>query len=640
MEREPDWASELPDDPDDDTPLDVLTGTVPHKPGTRPLHMPPGPTTLRHPGDGNTGWQTKAGQSEARRLQVIQLVRDGLTYAQARREVGVHENTELRWRKTYPEYLIALTDARYEAEQQGRRTTYRNSGHMADLRTTDFVKFRKTFFHHDTAPHHLLMVETIERARPGDIVNILAAPGLGKTTVLVDYINYKLALDPNLRFALFSEGQNLARKNLGQIAKRFTDDRNFAHFIATYGPFRTPKDQADKRYLGRDNGTRWTADDIRVFKADHDEKEASVESLGWGSAVYGGRYDRMVYDDLQSTKNLNATDRIINWLRQDAITRPGHTDGAHIIIGSRVGRGDIYETMAQEQMLARQIHIPAMTSWVDRDEHYVVSATGKIRVNPNCPAKPTWDAWTLQTLAQRRHLVKEEIWTRTYMLQNFNNRDATFTEQMLEQAKDRTAGVREPFGTMTIGSVDPALGKGICAFTIAGLDSNRMLLREQYTKQGFRTYDDIYHNIAVLSEKYRPSVWVIEDNAFQQGLINAPQLIELQRKFGFQIQSHKTARNKHDPVYGVAMMASAFTEGELKFPWAGQDEIEMFGPLIDELRAWTPDKRGGQLVQDRVVGAWFCWKHWQEIRGVAWNTGPRMRRNTPSWMRNGGRGVA
>ena len=582
--------------------------------------------------------QRKAERKEA----LVKMVTEGMTIRQACDIVGITVQTvQAAYYVQDPEFKARLQAARLAAE---RRKKEEKSGRVSPRYTnalsTEFTDFRDTFFSHKTAPHHLLMVEAIENARPGELSLILAFPGAGKSTLLTDYLNYRVALDPNIRIAMFSESQSLARKSLGQIARRMTDTTAFGPYIGRFGPFRTPIGSQEKDFVGRVTGNPWTADYLRVHKATHDEKEFTLESKGVGSALYGGRYDFMLYDDLQSTKNLNATDSILNWLRQDAITRPGHDDGGHVFIGSRVGRGDLYSVLEDEQMLARFVKIPALDRWVDRDDMYLFR-NGRIELNPTCPAQPTWDSWSLQALAQRRHLVKEEIWTRTYMQKDFLGTDVTFTDLMLAKVKDTRLEQGTSFGSYTVLSVDPALDSGICAFLVAGCSTDRMVLSELRTSKEMRRYEDIYAQIDQLASRHKPTIVVVEENNFQKGMLQDDRLIALARRHGFLLHAHRTGRNKHDPVLGVMSMASAFTEEEISVPWCTPADQEMFRPLMEELRTWLPSKRGAELKMDTVMTLWFAWLQWENVRRTILGRNDNViRRDVPSWLRSRGRGIA
>lgn len=584
--------------------------------------------------------------ADARIERFVELIRSGHSRNKAQDILGIASSTVDAWYKKRPGLQDRVAAARLEAQGKGLSVTrHKNRAHTppapdSPYTDTSFAVFRHTYFDRDTPPHHALVVEALERAKPGEIVLVLGFPGMGKSSVLVDYVNRGVALDPNLRFAIISEGQDLARKILGQIADRMTNHDRFGKYIGAYGPFKTPTDKTTlKRYVGRETGTPWTADYLRVFKADHDEKEMTVESKGVGSKLYGGRYDSMIYDDLQSTQNLGATAKILSWLRQDALTRPGHADGGHIFLGSRVGRGDLYETMKDEGMVDRTVVIPALDRWVDREDMFTVRGD-KIVLNPDCPAKPTWDAWTLASLAQRRKKVGEAIWSRTYMQREHDGNDTTFTEAMIERAKDRQFNVGDSRGTYTVLSVDPALDTGLAAFAVADCSADALHLRDLVVRGDLRRYEDIYAQIASLAATYRPNVLVVEQNNFQRGMLQDDRLLAMASRFGFRIEPHQTSRNKHDPVMGVAMMASAFVDGEIRLPWGNAASVEKMGVLCDELRNWTPTRKGAQLKQDTVMALWFAWKQWESVRRVLFGTGMPLQRNTPSWMHSNRRGIA
>lgn len=545
--------------------------------------------------------------------RVLAFVASGDSVAGAARRVGRAARTVRQWCETEREFRRRLDAARLSA-----------GGSLSHM---GFVDFRRSFFGHGTPPHHYRIVEAVERAAPDSVSVVLAFPEAAKTTLLVDFICWKLgAVDPNFRVAVISEGQDLSRKMVNQVASRMTDRELFAAYIDAYGPFRSP---------GRSTQKPWNADFLSVLKASHDEKEPSLEARGAGSTLYGGRYDLMALDDIQSDRNLGQTGQLLRYVRQTVLTRPAKGRGFTVAVGSRVGDGDIYERMIDEGMVDRLITVPALSEPVSRDEHFSVVG-GRVVVNPDCPAVPTWDYWSLAELASRRRKVGEEVWARTYMQQQWVSAGATFSDEMVEGAKDRERRFGERnVGTDVVCSVDPGLDSGVCAFVAVATAPQKLYVLDVLERTGMFRNEDILGVIAEWSARFRPSRWVIEQNNFQRGLARDARLADLATRFRFDVIPHQTSRNKSDPVLGVAMMASAFCDGEISIPYADDESIGRMGMLIDELRAWRPRKLGVQLKQDLVMALWFCWLQWEQMRQ---EVSRAQLKHRPGWMRRAGSG--
>lgn len=579
---------------------------------------------------------SRAGKLHRQQL-VLQALSEGLTVRGACAKAGIKPKTYEGWRIEDPEWGAKASEFVW-ARRKGRDLLASPDGDA-------FAKFRALFFDHSTPHHHRVIVRALTEAQPDSLTVVLAFPEAAKTSLLVDYINYKLGpVDPNYRIAVISEGQDLARKIIGQVSERMTDTEQFGAYISTYGPFRTPLGEGPgKAYKGRTSSKPWNADYLTVFHSSHDEKEPSLESRGWTSKLYGGRYDLLVIDDIQSDGTLNQTRSMLRYIRQTVLTRPAKGKGKTVVIGSRVGVGDIYQTLAEEQVADTTITIPALTRWVDRDEHFTV-IDGVVHVNPDLPASTSaWpEYWSVRDLAIRRKKVGEEVWARTYMQRTASEADATFTEDMLEAVKDDTRTIGPTVaGTFRILSVDPALDKGICAYLVAAGTPDRLHLLDQHAVRDTRRYEDIYAHVASLAARYRPNFVIVEQNNFQKGLHQDDRMLDVSRRFGFQIVPHQTHRNKHDSVLGVAMMASAFVDREVSVPWADDDARRTFGPLFDELRLWRPTKRGSELTQDRVMTLWFAWLHWQQMRRYYTPQDTNViRRPVPSWLANRPRGMS
>lgn len=426
------------------------------------------------------------------------------------------------------------------------------------------------------------------------------------TTTLEDYICYKLGpVDPNLRFCILSEAQSHARKIIGRISRRMTDRVLNPNYIDMFGPFKPPDREQQKP---------WNADQITIVHNTSDERDPSVEVKSAGSAIYGARYDVIVLDDIQSTKNINQTPQLLEYFRQDVLTRAGQT-GKIIIIGTRVGPGDFYEKLLEE---IPEINLVLITALDDqgRSNFPEVEAPDGRKIG-----------WGEPALAKRRAMVGEETWFRVYMQQPQSAAGAVFTTEVIDQAKDKTRTIwlpedrngtkqRPPVpGLDVIGMLDPALA-GHCVHRIASYDFEHFYLMDGRNSKGLTRYSQIWDLIEELTIKWHPSVWVIEGNSLQGGIITDDRLVEMEEKYGFRVEAHQTGKNKADETIGVASMEGAFKRREISIPWGDAETRENFAALPVELDKWRSDIPTKYLTQDEVMALWFGYLYWQRVRAT------------------------
>ena len=512
-------------------------------------------------------------KGDERRALFIDYTENGWTVARISQEMRMSELTYLKWVKRHPEFAALVRLARSRGKAPENRYW-----------KGDFYAFRKEFFGYDTYFHQAQIVEAIENSPDQGVTMVLVPPEHGKTTVIEDWICYKLAVDPNIRIGVVSEGQPHARKILRRVKQRMTAK---GPYVAKFGPFYVAGQERDNK--------PWSADMITVYKADHDERDYSVVACGWRSAVAGSRFDILIADDIMSRKNLSQADEVVQTFRQDFLTRPG-VIGKTVITGTRVDVGDFYSQMKEagndatgDKVLTDLIELPA------------ADADG----NPLCP-----EMWPKEALARKRTIVGEDVWWRNYQQQPRSHSLATFNVDMIDACKNPYLRLGEPIEHgLVLLSLDPALGGGN-ALTALSYDATRIRILDQVCDRGLARVEEIAARVAEFAARYNPRDLVIETMDFQKGLEHDDRLQELAAIHGFSIIPHLTGGGgvrKKDEIIGVAQMPKAFLSGQFEIPWADQLTRERLQPLIDELLNWSPNIPTRRLVQDRVMSLWFGW---------------------------------
>jgi hypothetical protein len=547
-------------------------------------------------------------EGRARRDAFLALVRAGSDIMGACTELGVSQQTYRSWRRRWPQFGAEIDSARVSAKDAHSLRVGWTGG---------FAEFRKAYFGMDSPWFHLEIIDAIEHAEPGSITLILLPPEHGKTTLLEDFVNYKLATDPSYRFTYGSERIHHGEKVSGRVRGRMEVDGPCADYVSRFGPFapQAGEDRTDQRKSRQPWGDRR----FNVYKkGNHDERDYSFVAIGIGAAIAGTRTDRLIIDDVQSLKSLTQTDKIVEVLRQDWFSRPG-TKGSTIIVGTRVGDLDVYQALMDA---TRPDGTPLL--------HRVI-------VYPAVRPDPTGQGEKLYLWPERyspaeyelmEGTVGPEAWSRNYQQRPRVKGQASFTAEIIAGCDDpmRSWYMDPPADAWGVGlSIDPALG-GQNVVLAAALGPKLTVLDSQGDYGLVRT-EQIISVAADFCARWHGrglpiTDVVIEEMAFQRGLPNDERLKELQRQYGFNIRPHQTNNNKNDPNLGVTAMALSMIRTEIVLP-AATDEATTgrIQPLRDELLRWRPHVRGTKLKMDRVMALWFLWLLWRQRKPSLLRTG-------------------
>lgn len=547
---------------------------------------------------------TRVSQRKQNQARLLAAVESGSTIAQACRDLKINRGTYDQWRKRYSDFRAKVDTIRL------------GSLVAADLPFQgDFISFRLKYMGLETYFHQREIIHAIETAKASEVVLVLVAPETGKTTVLEDYVCFKLGGNPDFRITFVSEGQNHVRKINRRIQRRMTDHGAHSDFIERFGPFYIPGQEKQ--------GKPWSADYFTVYKAGHDERDYSFEGRGWRSAVAGTRTDLLLVDDIQSRRSVNLTANMLETFRQDFLSRPGR-EGRIVVVGTRVEQGDFYEAIQEAGIVTRTVILPIM----DRD--------GKSL----CP-----EMWPEDALETKRRLVGEAAWWRNYMQKPQSTMDATFDDEAMKNAlrPNLVLGNRLSERAGAVCTLDPAL-QGGNALVVCDYNPKEMQVVDSRYDFNISRTEAIMARIQDLAERYRFDDLIIEANAFQSGFGLDNRLIDMSHQFGFRISPHQTGRNKNDPDLGVARMPTTMRATELAIPWGNDEAKLVMGPLEAQLRSWRPDIPAKRRRQDLVMALWFAWLFWQERRGsLSGTTGTISTRNklpyVPTMVRPLRRGV-
>ena len=548
--------------------------------------------TVGRPKGGGTHAQVEA---ERKRVRILELVANGASVQEALQGTNTTRGQYEKWRTRWPDWRQALDE---------RRTA---SPTNIDGEDMGFADFSLRYFGIDYAPFQLDFIERMEALPPGDILLALWPPEHGKTTVFENYASQKLAMDPSMRFTVASGSQRIAAKITGRVRRRMSSDGSAKQYVKDWGPFEP------QTGVGRKPGQPWHDAFFNVYKkATHDERDNSMQAIGRDSEIVSTRTDQLHVDDLQSTKTIKLTDKLVEWFRQDALSRPGEY-GKTSAAATRVGEDDVWGRLMEDEDLDGILHVVKYPALVRNSE------TGEWE--PLFPQR-----YSLEQLDRMKRKSGQEPWDRGYMMEpGLSGVDRPIDDDAIEKCKDYDRRWNGPItkGAQHIITVDPALGGWSCVMGWEITTDKRLLAVRLDEKRNLRANEQIMDQIGrvlmgIKAGGGRVTDVIIETMNFQKGLANDERLRELRDEHGFAIRDHLTGWNKYDAAIGIASMATDIRRGQIGIPYYSDSEHRGTAMESDELfrqwKKWRNDMvlRGNKVRIDRLMCTWFAWIWWQK----------------------------
>jgi hypothetical protein len=527
--------------------------------------------------------------------------------------ISVSYSAYRQWRKFDPTFRRAM-----EAIMDARADT-------VELPSTELShqQFNERFFKRSYSKFQLMFLEEVDRMPLGNMVMCLWPPDHGKTTTFENYATEKLCLNNQFRMTVASENIRIASKIVGRIRTRLEPNGPFPALVREFGPFKPQVGRGSEATMAQP----WTSSVFNVLgKLDYDERDYNMQALGYKSSIVSTRCDHLHIDDLQSLKTLDQSEAMEEWVRQDALSRPGEY-GKTSMVGTRVGEDDVYEKLAEDEELVGILKVLRFKAIMTNVE------TGELEA--------LWpERYNLEQLERQKRKAGQEAWDRNYMqTPNASKKVKTFDDDVIDPCKNPLISLshRMAGNPIVYVGLDPALGGMNCVLACE-VQQNRLVIRQIREASNLTSNEEIMQQLAAtvldMNMSGRVTDVVIESMNFQAGLARDRRLIDMRKHFKFATREHLTGWNKYDENIGIPSMVSSFIAGEIVIPWADDPVTRHeMGELVRQLKAWRPKKRGNKLRQDRVMALWFVWILWQSrwkrqpeevtetaiTRGVPWS---------------------
>ena len=556
--------------------------------------------------------------------QVLELLAQGATVIDAMKAVGRNDVTFRQWSMADPEFKDKADKARLAGK--GIKAD------LANLKDISFEDFSEQFLETKLFDHHKAWIDLVEGKEPRFIhpsmtyeqaatnrILINVPPEHAKSTVLtINYVTYRLSIDPNVRIIIVSKTQGMARKFLSAIKTRLSHP-NWTKMQVSFGPnggykADSPTWSADMIYLGagRDSG----------------EKDPTVQALGFGSQIYGARADLIILDDVVMNANAHEWEKQIEWLQKEVITRLGR-HGKLLIVGTRVAPIDLYKMIRDPDQWTggktpfTYMAMPAVLEFDEEPKNWKTlwpwtdRAEGEQDHANEQGLYPKWDGPSLFT---RRSEVAPSVWAMVYQQEDVQS-DSIFSPTIVAGCVN---GMRK---RGPLKSETPGHPKNVDSlYTIIGFDpavtGRSAFVAVSYNRADGRIYVlDCVNMVdptpqkenALIKEwveKFKPQEFRVEINAHQKYYAMDSELRDYLASYGCQLNSHFTGKNKWDVGFGVASMASLFgtvhdgrfqDNNILELP--SNEGSEGLKSLVQQLIIWKPDTKN---PTDCVMALWFA----------------------------------
>jgi len=570
----------------------------------------------------------KGSDVTAAKQAFLELIKDGMTVANAMKGVGRSISTYERWRRDDEDFVVSVERIR----------NMRNgvSGPAPVREILSFPEFSEKYLDAKVFPHMQNVVDLIEGRDPSwvhssmvfekgerDLVMVNMPPEHAKTTsITINYVVYRICMDPNIRVILVSKTAEMAKKMLYAIKTRLTHPR-YEAMIEAYAPL----GGFDKDSEAWNQTMIYVSDNAR----DSGEKDPTVQALGIRGHIYGARADLIILDDTVDLTNAHEFEKQIDWLQSEVISRISAA-GSMLVVGTRLASKDLYKELRDEHRYPDEespwsyLSMPAVLEFNDKESDWVTLWPRSNQPEPGSKIETQeadenglYAKWDGPRLSKKRKRVSPRAWAMVYQQQQVSE-DAIFSPEAVKAAinGNRMAGpipkgmvgqrVNGMDGLIIVAGLDPATS-GHTSAVVIGLDiqTQKRYMLDVYNKAGI-TPEAMREMIKDLTMKYRISEWRIERNGFQGFLVHDRELNEFCSSRGAIIRPHFTGQNKHDTDFGVASMTSLFNNWQdkhqlIELPSThGQESCKQ---LVEQLVTWAPNAPKTQKT-DIVMAMWFA----------------------------------
>jgi hypothetical protein len=547
-----------------------------------------------------------------------------------------------RKRKDKPWLFSQCRDCRRAAASERKRRGKANPKPPAPIvepfPADDFLRFREltcAYRHHRTkryvrATSNWFMRDVYKKLERSHRLTVVMPPAHNKTTLLVEYMTWRIMRDRDIRVTVIAKNENEAKKIVQAVEQRLSDVELYDYLSARLveqgeaplvNPLTTWFAGKPFRPTDRGVGSTWGAFSFRVEGRTGAEKDLTVEAKGVGGPVQGVRADLILLDDIQSpgqaVKNPSDSTDKLRWFKDVVLGRV--SDSSHVaVLANFFAPDDFAHLLLEANPEFEVVKYPALIpAWLARGEPEPDTPSDE-------PLVPLWpEYWTEEALAMKRKETGEQTWWATWSQIEGSYESATFRREVLEAARDLSYALRTlpPAVTDVFVGVDPAIAQsGFCAVIAWGLNrkTKERYLLDVRNEPGMRNWDNVADLITDVARPFGEAGKLrsatVEWAGTQEALLNSDRLRRSLGSLGCKIIPYKTrtgtgARSEADS-FDITTIGSLFDAGLVHLPYAGiATDREKVDVYITQLAQWRTDEHGRSLKslrKDMVMATLFA----------------------------------
>jgi phage terminase large subunit-like protein len=420
---------------------------------------------------------------------------------------------------------------------------------------------------------------------PAHVV-IVAPRESAKTSQMVGRVIWELGRDPNLRIKIVTSTDDLASDIVAAIGKQIQHNPR----IRLVFPHLRPASES----VWPKPGAR--ANRLVVVRTTQ-EKDPSVSGHSILSTGTGGRADLIIFDDVVDLRNAISQPSL-----RDQVKRSFYEVWMNLL--GPQGRAVYVATVWHEDDLTAELaglglHRPS-PGWTIWCEPAINEATGEL----------LWpDKWTAEALEARRAQVGARVFSRQFLLKPVADEEALFPESVLRVCLALGRGweagkTEQDEGWRRFIGVDLAISQSekasyTVAFVIA-VDAEKRRLPLEIVRRRQR-FEDTVRMIQELFRKYRPVQIRVENNAYQEALLQHLRHTDPT----IPVVGHTTGRQKADERIGLPGLAATMANGGWVIPCGGEPHPAdcecSWCAWVGELRAYPVGAH-----DDTVMAMWLA----------------------------------
>lgn len=532
--------------------------------------------------------------------RVVTLLAQGFSPERAMAKVGRSKASYYDWCRRWPRAFAVRADkaiAQAHAEFVPEQVPF-DAG------------FRQRYFHHDTPPHLQRLIDVIneqvaiaekERARDRRVL-ILLPPEHAKSTLLEEYVSYRIAQDVSFRCSIVCATQGQAKKRLGAIGRILTDTSVYSELIEDFGPFKSEV---------RGDSKPWTAFHFTHLFAPPDQRDYTCQAMGWNGSPYGDRMDLIVCDDIADLKNQTPATIEDQWEKLWGEFRSRiRRGGLFVVIGTHMRENDVYTVMEERGFFTDKVVMPA-----------IVREPGTLSEDDEGQA--LWE----DNVSMRELLKIRETDPRMFELMYQQNPlpsiGAVFTQEMIEACYNPERYIGHiPENCRIVAGVDPSVSNYTAGVVFAISPKGTRYLVDVWNEKGLTgeggdNHAGVVEFIVELCRTYRVNTLCVEDGTWMTYINNSQtlrsKLYDLNvNHYGVKV-GPGGGRNESE-TDAIAQLSGLFTHRMIDLPGSPASK-QRLNPMVHQFLTWTGEKQHWRKAFDIIKAfrqAEYAARHFSE----------------------------